>query len=280
MTFDVDAYDKNGNIITNLVQWDRDIHVYINLDDEPGDDEVFYMNFFNCSSGVAYVVDATYESGKIHAKIPNVLLQESRPITGYVCSSGMEDERGMLRVRINVRLMPRPSTYILPDSKDYLTILSVLDECVLYAESANLSELNAKQSEENTAVSEQKAIDEASRSDNYAKISESWAVGNTGVRAGENTDNSRYYSDQSRIYKEEIETASNYSKSYAVGGTGTREGEDEDNVKYYYEKSKTLSEYFELATLEEVGTFVGTAYFAFATLEEAESFIGVSVSGG
>lgn len=280
MTFDVDAYDKNGNIITNLVQWDRDVHVYVNLDDEPSDDEIFYMNFFNCSSGVAYVVDASYESGKIRAKIPNVLLQESRPITGYITLSGMEDERGVIRVRINVRPMPKPSTYAFPSDKDYLTILSVLDECVMYAESAKLSELNTKQSEENTADSEQKAIDEALKSEDYAKMSESWAIGNTGIRDGENTDNSRYYSDQSRIFKEAIENASNYSKSYTVGGTGTREGEDEDNVKYYYDKIKTLSEYFELATLEEVGTFVGTAYFAFATLEEAESFIGVNVSGG
>lgn len=30
------------------------------------------------------------------------------------------------------------------------------------------------------------------------------------------------------------------SKSYAVGGTGTREGEDTDNAKYYYEFIKYL----------------------------------------
>lgn len=32
------------------------------------------------------------------------------------------------------------------------------------------------------------------------------------------------------------------SKSYAVGGTGTREGEDTDNSKYYYEQAKNVSE--------------------------------------
>lgn len=31
------------------------------------------------------------------------------------------------------------------------------------------------------------------------------------------------------------------SKSYAVGGTGTREGEDTDNSKYYYEQAKAVS---------------------------------------
>ena len=31
------------------------------------------------------------------------------------------------------------------------------------------------------------------------------------------------------------------SKSYAVGGTGTREGEDTDNAKYYYEQTKAVT---------------------------------------
>lgn len=34
------------------------------------------------------------------------------------------------------------------------------------------------------------------------------------------------------------ETNAKASKSYAVGGTGSREGEDTDNAKYYYEKAK------------------------------------------
>lgn len=35
---------------------------------------------------------------------------------------------------------------------------------------------------------------------------------------------------------------SQQSKSYAVGGTGTRKGEDTDNSKYYYEQAKNVSE--------------------------------------
>ena len=33
----------------------------------------------------------------------------------------------------------------------------------------------------------------------------------------------------------------NLSKSYAVGGTGIRDGEDSDNAKYYYERAKEVS---------------------------------------
>lgn len=42
------------------------------------------------------------------------------------------------------------------------------------------------------------------------------------------------------------------SKSYAVGGTGTREGEDTDNAKYYAEKAKELKESFEFPTRDDV----------------------------
>ena len=56
------------------------------------------------------------------------------------------------------------------------------------------------------------------------KTAKSWAVGSTGIRDGENTDNAKYY------YK--------LSKSYAVGNAdNVRENEDIDNSKYYCELS-------------------------------------------
>lgn len=38
------------------------------------------------------------------------------------------------------------------------------------------------------------------------------------------------------------DTYAKKSQSYAVGGTGTREGEDADNAKYYYEQTKRISQ--------------------------------------
>ena len=56
------------------------------------------------------------------------------------------------------------------------------------------------------------------------KTSKSWAVGYTGIREGENTNNAEYY------YK--------LSKSYAVGdASNIRDNENVDNSKYYYELS-------------------------------------------
>lgn len=65
--------------------------------------------------------------------------------------------------------------------------------------------------------------------------SKSWAVGETGVRDGEDTDNSEYYSRQS-------ERNSLISKSYSSGNTGLREGENQDNSKYYSEQSASYSD--------------------------------------
>lgn len=50
-------------------------------------------------------------------------------------------------------------------------------------------------------------------------LAKSWAIGHTGQRSGENTDNAMYYS--------------KLSESWAVGGTNTRAGENTNNSKYW-----------------------------------------------
>lgn len=71
-------------------------------------------------------------------------------------------------------------------------------------------------------------------SEYWATQSKSWAVGGTNDRSGENTNNSKYWSEQS-------EDSANKSESYAVGGTGTRDGEDIDNAEYYSQMSKSYA---------------------------------------
>lgn len=58
-------------------------------------------------------------------------------------------------------------------------------------------------------------------------------------------------------FANEIEGQSLFAQSYAVGGSGTRENEDVDNAKYYYEQSKTITESFEIATVDEIKTYLG-----------------------
>ena len=102
-----------------------------------------------------------------------------------------------------------------------------------------------------------------------AKEAKSWAVGGTGTREGEDTDNANYYaesagedaqsaSDSAASALESAETATQKAndasssasiaeiaalgaKSWAVGGTGTRAGEDRDNAKYYAQLASAVA---------------------------------------
>ena len=59
--------------------------------------------------------------------------------------------------------------------------------------------------------------------ENASKKSQSYAVGNTNSRPGENTDNASYYS--------------KLAQSHSKGGTNIRSGEASDNAKYYKEQA-------------------------------------------
>ena len=49
----------------------------------------------------------------------------------------------------------------------------------------------------------------------------------------------------------------NIARSYAVGDTGTRTGEETDNAQYYYEQSKIIVQNLQVASLTEVETYLG-----------------------
>ena len=109
-------------------------------------------------------------------------------------------------------------------------------------------------------------IEAASNAEKSATESKSYAVGGTGSRDGEDTDNSKYYKEQAGISADNAATSeqnaatseqnastseenaatsattatdqATLSKSYSVGGTNSRTGEDTDNAKYYKEQAK------------------------------------------
>lgn len=72
---------------------------------------------------------------------------------------------------------------------------------------AKLSETNAAASETNAAASEQTASAKAEEAADSANLSKSYAVGGTGTRDGEDTDNSEYYSNQSKEHLNKVESA-------------------------------------------------------------------------
>lgn len=103
-----------------------------------------------------------------------------------------------------------------------------------YFEPNYLSEI--KLNADSAAASAQSAADSASDADYDAKMAQSYSVGGTGMREGEDADNAKHYKEQ--------------SQSWAVGATGKREGEDENNSKYWSEKSEGSSEASRLYALQ------------------------------
>ena len=99
-------------------------------------------------------------------------------------------------------------------------------------------------------------------------LSKSYAVGGTGIRDGEDTDNSKFYSEQSKLNALKCDVNADKAKSYAVGGTGTREGEDSDNAHYYYSLTKSI-----VNGLNSGFIPMGTISFSeLATVEKAVGF--------
>ena len=62
-----------------------------------------------------------------------------------------------------------------------------------YADTASAAASTASGSASSAANSANSAAQQVSNAENYSKLSESFAHGNTGVRAGENTDNAKYW---------------------------------------------------------------------------------------
>lgn len=101
----------------------------------------------------------------------------------------------------------------------------------------------------------------------YVAFAKSYAVGGSGTRDGEDTDNAKYYKLRSDENRTVSETNKNLSVSYAVGGTGTRAGEDTDNALYFknvaqsvFESCKAVNEECHAILAEMSETATGIAF--------------------
>ncbi len=144
------------------------------------------------------------------------------------------------------------------------------------ASNARSSETNAARSATAAGISESNAFEseytarvKAAEAETYGTISKSYAVGNTGYRVGENTDNAKHYAEQAGDSMHDAKSSefhadiySLIAQSYASGGSlavlgdgnneivthdgfsieiFSRAGEDTDNAKYYSEQAKRYS---------------------------------------
>ncbi len=88
---------------------------------------------------------------------------------------------------------------------EFLTLLEILELCKKLAAQADASAKGAKASEIAAKASETAAGKSAANAASSATLSESWAVGGTGTRPGEDTNNSKYFAGQAEKYKDEAQ---------------------------------------------------------------------------
>lgn len=125
-------------------------------------------------------------------------------------------------------------------------------------------------SENNAAASAKSAEQSATNADMDAKLSQSYSVGKSGIREGEDTDNSKYYSEQAKKYADEAQeiAGGNFipkSEKGAAGGVATLNDdlavekavgdEDGNNIKETYAKKTEISQAIDVDTeLSETST--------------------------
>lgn len=111
-------------------------------------------------------------------------------------------------------------------------------------------------SENNAAASAQAAAQSATNADMDAKLSQSYSVGKSGIRDGEDTDNSKYYSEQAKKYADEAQeiAGGNFipnSEKGIAGGVAVLNAnlavekavgdEDSNNIKNTYAKKTDVA---------------------------------------
>lgn len=203
------VYDADGNTLDNLVQWDRDVYVYV---EHPDIAESYNFHFFNQHMTESLVVQSFYEGGKLRAKIPNTLLEEPYAIIGYINVTKHDEEKCLYGIRINVIHKPQPSNVITPESQDYIKVEDILDECRDYADRVTAFTMEAS---------------------TYAILSQSYAVGDTGTRESEETDNSKYYCEEAGKHKDAAAASEQTAISKAAEASGYADAakQSEDNAK-------------------------------------------------
>lgn len=161
---------------------------------------------------------------------------------------------------------------ILTASEEFNALTDVMNKAsedyTYVMDNAQASAEAAKEAESNAAGNADTAALKASEASDYADLSVSYAVGGTDSREGEDTDNSKFYKEESAksasdaaasasiasAKASESADSADRSKSYAIGTENAfRENDAIDNAKYYYQQTREISEYLQ-GTLLPMGT--------------------------
>lgn len=129
----------------------------------------------------------------------------------------------------NIYVFKSPSSFDVMNESDINTIKDSVKEIVKIEQNVNESVKQAKQSEDNSKISEKNA-----------KTSETNALNSANIAAIK-ADNAKVSESNAKLAETNASDSAIFSKSYAVGDTGIREDEDTDNAKYYYNNTKLIN---------------------------------------
>lgn len=236
--------DNYGHPVRFLYQWDYNQKLVI--DDVYSDvytDMSPVVQFCSKDSEEVLSVSAIVSDGKIVSDIPNILLQEPYNIIAYILMINTSSGKVVNAVEIPVRKRAKPPTYEYSDNVDIISIESLIKEA-----SSLKSDMTQMLDEAKTEIASG-VTDAEEKLDNLIASAEERADGLINTISG---DVDKVVDGA----KSEMTDTVNAAKSYAVGGTGTRENEDTDNSKYYAEQAKKYEQFAMATTPDGFEEFV------------------------
>lgn len=183
---------------------------------------------------VAFIIDT---DGKVSAIVKEGSIKEEHLEPNYLAKVKVEVAKAQKSAR-NAATSEDNARSAATEAQDSATAAATSkSNAQTSAAAAAQSESNAKASE-NVAKSSRDSAVESAQTATAAATSASESA----ITASEKADIATRKATEIIGKAESAADSATKAQSYAVGGTGSREGEDSDNAKYYYQQAKDVSE--------------------------------------
>lgn len=183
---------------------------------------------------VAFIIDT---DGKVSAIVKEGSIKEEHLEPNYLAKVKVEVAKAQTSAR-NAATSEDNARSAATEAQDSATAAArSKSNAQTSAAAAAQSESNAKASE-NVAKSSRDSAVESAQTATAAATSASESA----ITASEKADIATRKATEIIGKAESAADSATKAQSYAVGGTGSREGEDSDNAKYYYQQAKDVSE--------------------------------------
>lgn len=163
----IPCYDKEGNTIKSLIQWDKNQSVYIDDLENGSLPRVHFALGSNAKESKEYKDNVKFDGKKIKITIPNELLKTYAEMYLFLYYGDVESEEPLTTkymVKIPITKKPQPDDYIYEDNVDYLSIYKlklelslILDNAANYASESRANKEAAETAAREAAGSAQEA---------------------------------------------------------------------------------------------------------------------------